>query len=117
MEGSQYRYVALLRGINVRGHNLIKMADLRNLFESFGLTDVFTYIQTGNVLFLTNDANSEVLAQKLEKMLASTIGHKTTVFVLSPALLGKVAAHTPFNPERPDEEQRCHLMFFIRRIG
>jgi len=111
MEGTPYQYVALLRGINVGGHTLIKMADLRKLFESFGLTDVVTYIQTGNVLFSTNYTDAEQLAQQLEKKLASSLGNKMTVFVLSPAELRKAAAHNPFNPECLDEEQRCHLMF------
>ena len=45
------RYVALLRGINVGGNNMIKMADLKACFEDGGFTDVATYIQSGNVLF------------------------------------------------------------------
>lgn len=44
-------YIALLRGINVGGHNKLKMADLRKMLESMGLTRVQTYIQSGNVLF------------------------------------------------------------------
>lgn len=68
-------------------------------------------IQTGNVLFSTNDADSEQLAQQLEKNLASAIGQKITVFVFSPDELSKAVAHNPFNPELLDEEQRCHLMF------
>ena len=47
------RYVALLRGINVGGKTLIKMADLRACFEQLGFDDVSTYIASGNVLFET----------------------------------------------------------------
>lgn len=61
------RYVALLRGINVGGHGIIKMADLKKLFESFGLTDVVTYIQSGNVLFRTEESDPARLALQLEK--------------------------------------------------
>lgn len=43
-------YIALLRGINVSGHKLIKMAELRTIFASMGLQQVETYIQSGNVL-------------------------------------------------------------------
>ena len=109
MERSKYRYVALLRGINVGGHVIIKMADLRKLFESFGLTDVATYIQTGNVLFSTTDPDPERLAQR------ETIGilnrTQNDHICSSPAELKKAAAHNPFDPESLDEEQRCHLMF------
>ena len=48
---SMYRYIALLRGINVSGQKKILMADLRALFESLDLLNVQTYIQSGNVLF------------------------------------------------------------------
>ncbi len=44
-------YIALLRGINVGGHKIIKMADLKQAFESIGLKQVKTYIQSGNIVF------------------------------------------------------------------
>jgi uncharacterized protein (DUF1697 family) len=111
MEESRYQYVTLLRGINIGGHNLIKMADLRKLFESLGLTDVVTYTQTGNVLFSTTDADSKQLALQIEKELASSIGKKIIVFVLSPEELRKAAANNPFNPEHLEKEHQCYLMF------
>ena len=111
MEESKYRHIALLRGINVGGHAIIKMADLRMFFESFGLIDVVTYIQTGNILFSTANANSELLAQQLEEKLASTIRHKITIFVISPAELRKAAAQNPFNPDLRNEDKQCYLMF------
>jgi uncharacterized protein (DUF1697 family) len=49
------QYLALLRGINVGGKNIIKMADLKACFESLGFSDVVTYIQSGNVLFKSAD--------------------------------------------------------------
>jgi uncharacterized protein (DUF1697 family) len=45
------KYLALLRGINVGGNNIIKMVDLKACFEKMGFLDVSTYIQSGNVLF------------------------------------------------------------------
>ena len=44
-------YIALLRGINVGGHKVIKMAELKRVFESIGLKQVKTYIQSGNIVF------------------------------------------------------------------
>jgi len=111
MARPQNRYIALLRGINVGGHTIIKMADLRNLFESLGFTNVASYIQTGNVLFSTKDTDSERLAQQLEKELESLMGRRIRVFVLSPAELKKAAAHNPFEPEHAGEKHRCNLMF------
>jgi uncharacterized protein (DUF1697 family) len=87
------------------------MDDLRKLFESFGLTDVTTYIQSGNVLFTTTEVESKGLAQPLEKKLADSFEAHIKVFILSPAELKKAAAHNPFDPEHRDQEQCCHLIF------
>ena len=45
------KYIALLRGINVSGRNIIKMDELKKVFENFGLSNVKTYLQSGNVIF------------------------------------------------------------------
>ena len=57
--------IALLRGINVGGKNIIKMADLKRAFETIGLGSVQTYIQSGNVLFKSNE-EEEPLRKKIE---------------------------------------------------
>jgi uncharacterized protein (DUF1697 family) len=104
------QYVALLRGINVGGHGVIKMADLRQLFESLGLSQVVTYIQSGNVLFRTGESRVS-LTRRLEERLASATGNEIKVFVFTRRELERAAANNPFAPERMDAEQRCHLMF------
>ena len=53
MEGQQY--IALLRGINVGGNNIIKITDLKSQIENMGFTNVVTYIQSGNVLFKSDE--------------------------------------------------------------
>ena len=58
------RYVALLRGINVGGKNLIKMTELKGCFEDHGFRNVATYIQSGNVLFESGERSSARLAQR-----------------------------------------------------
>lgn len=92
----------------------MKMAELKKLFESLGMKDVATHIQTGNVLFTTDETDHERLASRLEKGIGRSLGHTVTVFVLAPKQLRDAAAHNPFDPERLDEEQRCHFMFLDR---
>jgi uncharacterized protein (DUF1697 family) len=111
MTGSKHRFVALLRGINVGGHAIIKMADLRKLFESLGLTDVATHIQTGNVVFSTREADSRRLVRQIEAKLLSSIGRKIAVLVQTRTELQSATSHNPFDPERWAATQRCHLMF------
>ena len=60
-------YVALLRGINVGGKNIIKMTDLKACVKSLGLENVETYIQSGNVLFHTGEADQARLESRLER--------------------------------------------------
>jgi uncharacterized protein (DUF1697 family) len=114
MPSTRHRSIALLRGINVGGHAVIKMAELKELFESLGLKDVGTHIQSGNVLFTADETDRERLASRLEREIERSLGHAVTVFVLSPKQLRDAAAHNPFDPERLDEKQRCHLMFLSR---
>jgi uncharacterized protein (DUF1697 family) len=67
-------YVALLRGINVGGRNLIKMPELKASFEAEGFEDVVTYIQSGNVLFRATGSGS-ALTRRIETMLTKTFDH------------------------------------------
>ena len=89
------RYVSLLRGINVGGKNLIKMAELRACFEDQGFRNVATYIQSGNVLFESGDRSSAKLAQRIEDMLAATFNYRATVAVRSREQLRGIVGGAP----------------------
>ena len=67
------RYVAFLRAINVGGSKIIKMDVLRKTFESFDLSNVETFIQSGNVIFETESATGE---DWLEDQLEKAMGYK-----------------------------------------
>jgi uncharacterized protein (DUF1697 family) len=89
------QYVALLRGINVGGKNLIKMTDLKACFESLGFQDVRTYIQSGNVLFRSDASDPAELAYLLEVTLSKTFRYQSTVVVRSHAELKDIVAKAP----------------------
>ena len=76
-------YVALLRGINVGGKNLIRMADLRGCFEMHGFEGVSTYIQSGNVLFRSDAKDPAGLAPRIADVLAKTFRYSASVTVRS----------------------------------
>ena len=103
--------MALIRAVNVGGHSNVKMSDVRKRFEALGLNDVASYIQSGNVVFSSGEEDPLLLARKIETEMSALTGRKITVFVLSPEELKKAAVGNPFDPERRDKEQRCHLMF------
>ena len=87
-------YVALLRGINVGGKNIIRMADLRAAFEDAGYAAVSTYIQSGNVLFESNRPPT-ALEGDIETMLEGIFGLSLVVVVRSHRQLHNVVTRAP----------------------
>lgn len=73
-------YIAFLRGVNVGGKNIIKMADLKLLFVNLGMNDVSTYIQSGNVLF-SSDKDETVLTEELETAIEKTFSMSVPVII------------------------------------
>ena len=104
-------YVALIRAVNVGGTGVLRMSELRKRFEALGFKDVETYIQSGNVVFVTTDADRGRVTRKIEADLSAVWQRPAKVFLLTLDELKKAAAGNPFDPERLDKEQRCHLMF------
>lgn len=91
-------YIALLRGINVGGKNIIKMPELKLVFNAIGLNEVKTYIQSGNVLFKSNEGE-EVLRKKIEHEIKVTFGFSVIVVLRTAAELEKIILSCPFSKE------------------
>ncbi len=92
-------WVALLRGINVGGKNIVPMADLRRLFEESGCSSVSTYIQSGNVIFRHPTKARLELAQLLEQAVADTFGVPAVVVLRTFEEVAKVAGSHPFGTD------------------
>ena len=90
------RFVALLRGVNVGGRRRLAMADLRAELERLGLTDVTTYLQSGNAVFTSGNETPRVIAVRVEKALAEAVGDQVDVLVLTAEQIGEVASANPF---------------------
>jgi len=88
-------YVALLRGINVGGKNVIRMADLKACFDRNGFDDVTTYIQSGNVLFGSRGSSATELAARIEGMLSTAFAYDASVVVRSRAQMRTIVARAP----------------------
>lgn len=76
------RYVALLRGINVGGKNLIPMPALKAAFEDAGFEEVRTYIQSGNVLFSAPSSGQAELTRRIEGLIRAAFDHYDASVVL-----------------------------------
>lgn len=88
-------YVALLRGINVGGNNIIKMTDLAATFQALGFDRVRTYIQSGNVIFATPDADQAGLTARIEEALSAAFAYSSRVVLRSHDQLAAVVAQAP----------------------
>jgi uncharacterized protein (DUF1697 family) len=88
------RYVALLRGINVGGKNLIGMPALKACFEAQGFADVVTYIQSGNVIFASK-GSGPALAARIEAELSKAFNYGASVVLRSRQQLREVVNRAP----------------------
>ena len=110
-------YIALLRGVNVGGKNRIKMAELRRTLEELGLCQVQTYIQSGNVLFQSED-EEETLRKRIEHAIEVACGFPVTVVLRTAGELQRVAANCPFSEQavaaaEASSEGECLYVAFL----
>jgi len=89
------QYLTLLRGINVGGNNIIRMTDLKSCFESMGFSGVSTYIQSGNVVFRSDEKDNISLTNKIEQELSRRFDYNSRVVVISRKQLKKVVTGAP----------------------
>jgi|WetSurMetagenome_2_1015567.scaffolds.fasta_scaffold524616_2 uncharacterized protein (DUF1697 family) len=118
------RYIAFLRAVNVGGTTIIKMSDLKRMFESFGLENVETFIQTGNVIFDADESKASVLEQKIERQLADAYGKQIRLFVRTTREVSTMVKSCPFTPhdgetiyvaileKKPDKKNMDALLAF-----
>jgi uncharacterized protein (DUF1697 family) len=101
-------HISLLRGVNVGGSRKILMADLKALYESLGFVNVKTYIQSGNVLFDGDSADSGALAARMEAAIAERFGFEVTVIQRTADDLARILDADPFPGAEP---KFLHLLF------
>ena len=102
-------HVALLRGINVGGHNRVPMPELRALMTELGHTDVATYIQSGNAVFTSQGADTGQLADELEQAIAGRLDVSCGVVVITRDEFQQVIDDNPFPAE--DNPKALHAVF------
>lgn len=104
-------YVALLRGINVGGNNIIKMTALKDCFESLGFKDVRTYIQSGNVLFRAAGSTQAGLTKRIETALSKSFNYKSRVVVRSQKQMKAIVAKAPKGFGSDQDTYRYDVLF------
>ena len=104
-------HIALLRGINVGGHNQVAMADLRDLLTQLGLADVRSLLQSGNLVFGANGRSAAQLERLLETEAAKRIDLQTDFFVRTAKEWKDVVARNPFRKEAARDPGHLVVMF------
>ena len=104
------RYIALLRGINLGGNNLIRMSDLKSEFEKLGFKNVVSYINSGNLAFDTTKSSEKKLSDKIEKAVEAMIGRDIHVMVREQAAIDAIVAKDPFKGKY-ESHKEMHVLF------
>jgi len=109
------KHLAFLRAINVGGHN-VKMDVLRQYFESLGLTNVETFIASGNVIFDAKAGNTQALEKKIEKKLHEALGYEVSTFIRTDAELAEISKHKPFPQSQLDSAAALNIGFLAEPL-
>ena len=103
-------YIALFRGINVGGSNVLPMRDLVAQLEDLGSQNVKTYIQSGNAVFQNEEEDASLLSNKIMAAIKKSHGFEPHVLLLMPAEIARAVASNPF-PEAEAEPKTLHVYF------
>ncbi len=104
-------WIALFRGINVGGHRKLPMKELVAELEKLGLSEVTTYIQSGNAIFKDDDISATALSAKIASAIESSHGFRPDVMVISADAFKAAASNSPF-PTSEAAAKTVHLYFF-----
>ncbi|MFN8241391.1 MAG: DUF1697 domain-containing protein [Bacteroidales bacterium] len=105
------KYISILRGINVSGQKIIKMNDLKSLYELLGFSDVETYIQSGNVIFSASGHSTNDTAELIMKSIEDKYGFQVPVIVMTQEYLEKIIRNNPLIKDKSLDQSFMHITF------
>jgi uncharacterized protein (DUF1697 family) len=110
------QYVALLRGINVGGNKKVSMTELKKAFADMRFSNAKTLLNTGNVVFTSEEINQTKVKQQIEEHLEKVFGWRIDVFVRTQESLQKLVAEDPFKSIEVTTDTRLYVTFLPDRI-
>jgi uncharacterized protein (DUF1697 family) len=110
-------YLALLRGINVAGHAIVSMSDLREMLEKLGFTEPRSLLASGNLLFGGRAGSSTTLERKLETEAAKRLGLRSDFFVRTAEEWARLVAANPYRKEAERDPGRLIVLFLKEPPG
>jgi uncharacterized protein (DUF1697 family) len=109
-------YISILRGINVSGHNLIKMKALQEMCGKLGFRNVRTYIQSGNIVFETKKTDLAILEKTISGAIMKSFGLDIPVLVLEKEALKNIEDYNVFINERHEDHTKLSNTFFEKKL-
>jgi len=110
-------YISILRGINVGGKNKVRMVELRSLYENIGFKNVQSYIQSGNVVFLTKNIEPKHLESQIVKEIQVAFGYEVSVIVRTLDVWEATVHNNPFTKDTEKEDKFLHVTFLSNPIA
>lgn len=104
-------HLALLRGINVSGHNMIKMEALKAMLEKIGFTNVRTYVQSGNVFVDTEEENASKVGFIIKQEIFKVFGHEVPTIIIAKEDLELCFKNNPFLKEKEADTKKLYVAF------
>jgi uncharacterized protein (DUF1697 family) len=104
-------YVAMLRGINVGSGKIVKMERLRASFEALGFDSVRTYVQSGNVVFKSEQNSLAGLSKKIEEKIQRDFGFSVPVSVKTSKEIEQIVGNNPLVKEKGIDHSKLHVTF------
>lgn len=106
------KYISILRGINVGGKRKILMADLKSLYESLGFKGITTYIQSGNVVFESdNNQGQKEIGLNIEQVIKTNYDFAVPVIVRTVQEFENIITNNPFLKNKEVDNERLHLTY------
>lgn len=109
-------HLVLLRGINVSGHNMIKMEVLKTLLEKAGFQNVQTYIQSGNVFIDSNEAHGASVGFKIKQEIFKELGLEVPVVVIGKEDLEACLKNNPYLKEKECDTKKLYVAFASKEL-
>ena len=106
-------YLSILRGINVGGHKKILMKDLKALYETLGFCEVSSYIQSGNILFKSDEENTQIIRENIERAIVSQYGFDVPVLIRTSEQIEKILEHQTFKDLDVESEGALRMITFL----
>jgi len=106
-------WISLLRGVNVGGKNIVKMAELRSMLEAMGFGNVQTYIQSGNCVYDSRKTSGLALSKSIAAQIKKEFGFEPSVMTISLAQLQKAIKQNPYEG-RSDDPKSVHFFFLAK---